>query len=244
MFGGKNLGWTVRRVMNRVGVDVVPYRHTRHPIARRLHLLSLHGIDLVLDVGANAGQYGRFLRNIGYTGHILSFEPLSTAFAVLQATAGADHAWQARRLAVGDREGTATLNVAGNSESSSFLPMLNAHVAAFPESRYVSTEEVPVTTVHRIVDELSPQAGLFLKIDTQGYERTVIEGAGPALERIRGVQLEMSIMPLYEGEMILPEAVSFMAQKGFVLMSLEPGASDQKTGQLLQVDGLFFRPAR
>jgi FkbM family methyltransferase len=225
-----------------VGVDVVPYRHTRHPIARRLRLMSQHGIELVLDVGANGGQCGRFLRNIGYAGRILSFEPLSTAFAALQKEIEGDPSWEARRAAVGDRRGTAVLNVAGNSESSSFLPMLPAHLAAFPESRYVAQEEVPMTTLADIISELPKGPGLFLKIDTQGYERQVLEGAGAALSEIRGVQIEMSITALYEGEMIMPAAMTFLAERGFVLMSLEPGASDQKTGQLLQVDGLFFRP--
>jgi FkbM family methyltransferase len=203
--------------------------------------MSEHGIDLVLDVGANGGQYGRFLRNIGYAGRICSFEPLSSAFAALTKASAGDPSWEVRRIAVGDRRGTAVLNVAGNSESSSFLPMLQAHLAAFPESRYVATEEVEMTTVADVIAELPKRAGLFLKIDTQGYERPVLEGAGKALDDVRGVQIEMSISPLYEGEMTMPAALTFMAERGFVLMALEPGASDQRTGQLLQVDGLFFR---
>jgi FkbM family methyltransferase len=236
-----DLTWKLRRSLNALGVDVVPFRHTRHPIARRRHLFAQHGIDLVLDVGANAGQYGRFLRHIGYQGAIVSFEPLSTAFESLRQAAAGDPTWETRRAAVGKQEGVAVLNVAGNSESSSLLPMLPAHLAAYPESRYTGTEQVPVTTLETVIAGLPDDRRIFLKVDTQGYERPVVEGAGAALQRIRGVQLEMSLVSLYEGEMLLADAIPFMAERGFVLMGFEPGASDSGSGQLLQVDGLFFR---
>lgn len=241
MISKTDVFWKLRRVLNRTGVDVVPYRHTRHPVARRIHLFSHYGIDLVLDVGANAGQYGRFLRNIGYTGRIASFEPLSSAFAALEHARAGDPLWDAQRVALSNQEGFATLNVAGNSESSSFLPMLPAHLAAFPESRYVNTERVPMTTLARVVAAVPADARVFLKVDTQGYERTVLEGAGAAWGRFSGVQLEMSLVPCYDGELLIHEMIAYMSGHGFVLMSLEPGSSDQRTGQLLQIDGLFFR---
>ena len=231
----------MRRAVNRLGLDVVPFRHTRHPIARRQALFSHHAIDLVLDVGGNVGQYGRFLRNVGYGGRILSFEPLSDAFRILQQTASRDPKWDVVRTAVGDRVGTVELNISLNSESSSILPMLSSHLAVSPESRYVGSEAVPLTTLEEILRTVAAERHIFLKVDTQGYERTVIEGAGEALSRIRGAQLEISLVPLYEGEALLPEIVSFMSSRGLTLMGLEPGFSDAQTGQLLQVDGLFFR---
>jgi FkbM family methyltransferase len=240
----RDIAWAVRRVLNRAGVDLVPYRHTRHPVARRLRLFSHYGIDLVIDVGANGGQYGRFLRSIGYEGAIISFEPLSSAFELLQRAAAADGNWEARRAALGEREGVATLNVSANSESSSILPMLPAHLAAYPESRSVGTEEVPLRTLAAVLAEIPEGRRIFVKVDTQGYERLVIEGAGPALSRIAGVQLEMSLIPLYQGEALIQEMIAFMAARGLTLMGLEPGSSDAQTGQLLQVDGLFFRAER
>jgi FkbM family methyltransferase len=225
-----------------MGLDVVPYRHTRHPIARRTRLFAQHGIDLVLDVGANAGQYGRFLRNIGYEGRIISFEPLSSAFAALEQTRRGDILWEAHRVALGDHDGSATLNVSGNSESSSLLSMLPAHLEAYPDSRYVAVEQVPMTTLAGVIGEAARGSRIFLKIDAQGYERQILEGARGELDRVTGVQVEMSIVPLYEGEPLMHQMIPFIADRGFILMSLEPGASDQRTGQLLQVDGLFFRP--
>jgi FkbM family methyltransferase len=238
------IAWRIRRVLNRLGVDVVPFGYSRHPIARRQHLFQQYGIDTVIDVGANGGQYGMFLRRVGYRGRIISFEPLSSAFAALKQTAADDPSWEINNLGIGDREGDATLNVSDNSESSSLLRMLPSHLESFPGSGYVATETITLTRLDRVLAGLAPTAGTFVKVDTQGYEMPVIESAGDALARVRGVQLEMSIVPLYEGERLMPEMVTYMAGKGFRLMSLEPGPGDSRTGQLLQLDGLFFRTDR
>jgi len=238
----QDLAWRARRLLNRAGLDVTSYRSTRHPIARRLRLFANHGINHVLDIGANAGQYGKFLRTIGYAGQIDSYEPLASAFESLKATAAADSKWAVHRSAVGDKAGRLTLNVSRNSECSSVLPMLDRQIEAYPDAVYVGTEEVDVQTIDGIVEKLPSSASLFLKVDTQGYERNVLEGARGCLARIRGVQLELSLVPLYQGESLMPEMVNFLKELGFVLMALEPGSSDEKTGQLLQFDGLFFRP--
>jgi FkbM family methyltransferase len=236
-----DLSWAVRRLLHRVGVDVVSYKPGRHALARRHFLFARHEIDCVVDVGANGGQYGSFLRRIGYRGRIVSFEPIASAFAALRAASSDDDAWEARNSALGEAEGSATINVSEDSESSSILDMLPSHLSAHPTSRYVRTETVPVTTLASVLAGLPSARGTFVKIDTQGYERHVILGAGHALKGVAGVQLEMSLVPLYAGEWLMPEMINFMKERGFVLMSLEPGTCHPQTGQLLQTDGLFFR---
>jgi hypothetical protein len=81
----------------------------------------------------------------------------------------------------------------------------------------------------------------FVKIDTQGFEPAVIRSAGTALRSVIGLQLELSLVSLYEGDALLPEMVRLLAAEGFALVSLEPGHADYTTGQLLQADGIFFR---
>ena len=184
------------------------------------------------------------MRRVGYRGQIISFEPLSSAFAKLESAAALDPHWEVHNLGVGNKEGVATLNVSANSESSSLLRMLPKHLQSFPESRYVTTETITLTTLEKVLSGLSPASRVFVKVDTQGYEIPVIDGAADSLAAVRGVQLEMSIVPLYEGERLMPEMVTYMAGKGLQLMGIEPGPGDSRTGQLLQVDGLFFRPDR
>ena len=236
------IAWKIRRLLHRLGVDVVPFGHSRHPIARRQHLFRQYQIDTVIDVGANGGQYGQFLRRIGYQGRIVSYEPLSSAFASLQVAAAGDPSWETHNLGIGKAEGSATLNVSDNSESSSLLRMLPSHLQSFPESRYIATETITLTTLEKALADIPTSARIFVKIDTQGYELPVIEGAGDSLKRVSGVQLEMSIVSLYEGETLMADMVNHMDRRGFRLMGLEPAPGDARTGQLLQVDGLFFRP--
>ena len=63
-----------------------------------------------------------------------------------------------------------------------------------------------------------------------------------ALSRVVGLQLELSMVPLYDGQPLIDDLIGSVRTMGFVLMSLEPDFYDQSTGQLLQADGIFFRP--
>src|SRR4051794_28941554 len=160
-----------KMLVHRAGFDV-----TRDTFKHRfVHQLHEHGIDAVLDVGANTGQFGRLLRQSGFTGRIHSVEPLQDAFQRLEVAARGEARWTVQRAAVGAAAGTLTMNVSGNSVSSSVLPMLDRHAAAAPSARYVAQEDVPAVTVDDIVGEhnLAPERTL-LKVDVQGYETAVL----------------------------------------------------------------------
>lgn len=211
-------------------------------LARRKLFLDEERIDVILDVGANAGQYALETRALGYTNRIVSFEPLTAAYTSLEREAAHDENWQAVNLALGDAAGSVEINIAGNSYSSSILPMLEEHERADPTSRYTDKETIRVERLDSIADEyLSSPDRAFMKIDTQGYEAKVLDGAVATLRRIRGVQLEMSLTPMYEGELLMSELVELMNAHGFQLHSLEAGFSDLGTGQVYQVDGIFRR---
>lgn len=239
-----NVRALLKRLVRKTGFDVVRYNARSSPVARRLRLFQQYGIDLVFDVGANTGGYALDLRSTGYRGRIVSFEPLSSAFAQLEARAGRDPKWEVVQAGLGREPGRKTIHVARNSESSSFLEMRPRHVEAYPQAAYVGAEDVVIDRL----DDVFPRyyrrgEQVYLKIDTQGYERHVLYGAQASLPSITGVQLEMSLVPLYEGEPRLVDLVTYLEERGFALMSLEPVIEDPTTGQLLQVDGLFFRPA-
>jgi len=232
----------LRRVVRSLGFDVVRYDPRTHPFARLMRLLEHHGIDLIFDVGANTGQYGEEMRTLGYTGRLVSFEPLSAAFVQLQQRAAADPQWDTFNLALGATKDTATIHVAQNLQSSSLLEMLPAHVHAAPDSAYIAEEKIRVDTLQAMVGAYRrPGERLLVKADTQGFERQVVEGAGDALGDIVGFQLELSLVPLYKDGPLAADMIRLMDNLGFTLMGLEPAYSDGDTGQLLQVDGLFFR---
>ena len=83
----------------------------------------------------------------------------------------------------------------------------------------------------------------MVKIDTQGFEKNVIDGAIKNLNNIKIIQLEMSIIELYKGEMLFQQMTQYLEDRGFVLISLENGFSNSTTGELLQVDGIFVNKA-
>ena len=132
----------VRRIARRRGYDVVEYPGTS--FRRRLKLMRHFQVDLVLDIGADTGEYVAKLRRYGYEGWVVSFEPLPSSFAELRYNAGTDPLWETANFALGERDGRAALHIAGNAHSSSLHDMLPAHVEAAPQSAYVDAEEVDV----------------------------------------------------------------------------------------------------
>ena len=234
----------VKGLARQFGVDIVRFHPEASVSAQVLAVLRHLDIDLVLDVGANTGQYGQSLREAGYRGRIVSFEPLTSAHAALQRNTAGDVRWTIHpRCAIGDRDCEITINIAGNSVSSSVLPMLAKHAEAAPESRYVGRETVPLSRLDSAAAAYLPNArGVYLKIDTQGFEAPVLAGAAEMLLRCRAVQLELSLVPLYEGQQLWQHFLSEFAAKGFELWTLLPGFVDVESGRTLQTDAIFVRP--
>lgn len=243
----------IRQFIRQLGFDIVKYYpsafdrakaiDTQRKGSRFLKLLTLYEVDLVLDVGANIGQYAQGLIEIGYQGKIVSFEPLSSAYEKLVIASKNYPNWEvAERCAVGNTTGEATINISGNSQSSSILGILPAHVDAAGRSAYIDSEVVKVRRLDELVSHcFSNFQAPFLKIDTQGYEDRVLQGASGILPSIRGMFLEMSLVPLYEDQVLFEEMLSNINEMGFSLYNLTPGFYDYRTGRLLQVMGTFFR---
>jgi FkbM family methyltransferase len=234
----------VKTMALKMGVELRRYNAVESPTARLAHQMTMHGIDLALDVGANDGGYGRLLRSLHYAGDILSFEPLSSAHTALQRATEKDPHWfVASRMALGETDGEIQINIAGNSASSSILPMADLHRAAAPVSAYVGSEEVPLHRLDTIDHPAIARAGaMLLKIDTQGYEMPVLRGAIALLPKVKGIQLELSTAVLYEGQTTYMDVIQWLQSHGYALWNLLPGFTDPESGRMLQFDGIFFRP--
>lgn len=233
----------VRRTANRVGLDITRHRPAASPAGRLAAMLATHHVDVVLDAGANIGQFALALRGAGYRGRIVSFEPLPEAWRQLGRAARRDPHWEVpAAVALGATDGEVEINIAGNSVSSSILEMLDSHASAAPQSRYVARERVPLRRLDAVApDHVAPGDTPFLKIDTQGYETQVLDGAGQWLERVAGLQLELSLVPLYAGQALYRDLLDRLDAAGFELWALWPGFTDPASGRMLQVDAAFFR---
>lgn len=206
-------------------------------------MLHHHNVDLIFDVGANVGQFAMALRGAGYRGRIVSFEPLASAYHELLVRSRRDVTWHiADRQAIGGTEGSVEIHVAGNSVSSSTLAMLPAHSAAALDSGYVGMETVALATLDQAALPYAVnESRLFLKIDTQGTEDQVLDGAPHVLQHSLGVQLELSLLPLYEGQQLFDQLDARLLALGFHRWAITPVFSDGQSGRMLQVDGIYFR---
>jgi FkbM family methyltransferase len=236
---------TIKKLSRSLGIDLKRYNIQTSEAAKMQRLLAYHNIDLVFDVGANIGQYAKSLRDLGYSGRIVSFEPLSSAYSQLKAVSEKDPLWEiAPQAAIGNQEGEIIINIAGNSQSSSALPMLDAHLGAAPQSAYSGSETVKLSRLDTLAKDYikSETKSIFLKIDVQGLEKQVIEGATAILPSIKGIKLELSLVPLYEGQVLFKEMIDIIEKLGYELYGIEPGFTAEKTGRMLQMDGIFFKP--
>lgn len=236
-----------RRIAAAAGYDLVSRRKPREPLAQLVHTLGLFGVGAVVDVGANEGQYATALRAHGWAGPIVSVEPIPEVHARLAARAAADPAWTVLPpMALGAEDGgTAVLEVSAESDMSSLLPQGGLLRRISPTAAVTRRIEVPLRRLDRI-DLLLPGGtaagrGLFLKLDVQGAEALVIEGAAGLMPRVVGLQAEMALVPLYEGEASWRDTVARLEAAGFALHLLLPGYYERKLGRQLQADGVFYR---
>jgi FkbM family methyltransferase len=208
-----------------------------------VRILEHHGIDAVLDVGANVGQYATRLRQGGWGGRIVSFEPLPDAHAALEKVAAPDALWEiAPRMALGAGAGTVSLNVSAESDMSSALPFVPEMADLLDSAAYTGTVTAPLARLDEVFGEYAGNTGrVLLKIDTQGTEAAVLEGASGVLDRIYGIQLELSIVPVYQGERTYLDMIAALGELGFQPALFIPGYFNQRSARLISMDGVFIR---
>ncbi|HUT49496.1 MAG TPA: FkbM family methyltransferase [Alphaproteobacteria bacterium] len=230
-----------RKLLRRIGLDYVkaPIAHWQRIAA----MLDDAGVTVLLDVGANEGQYVGYLRAAGWSGRVVSFEPVAAAHAKLTANAARDADWQvAPAMALGAADGQAEITVSKETDMSSLLPLRDEILRVSPSSAAAGTEIVAVRTLDRVfADYIGADDRAFLKIDTQGYERAVLDGAAATLPRLAGLQVELSLTPLYQGEGDWRALVDRIEAAGFALSFVLPGYYDRHLKRMLQFDGVFMR---
>jgi FkbM family methyltransferase len=233
----------IRRLARALGWELQRFQHSYGEARVLTDFLRFTHPDAVLDVGANLGQFGDQLLSLGFRGKLVSFEANPAVHRRLVEHARARSAsWTvAPCAAIGSRRGSTDLNISGNVLSSSVLAMRETHVSAAPTSKYVDRQTVALERLDQLAQDCVPRdARLFIKIDTQGYEMEVLKGATALLPQTVGLQVELSLVPLYEGAPAFMEMVAFLQTIGFELFGLVPMFRDT-TGRLLQADGYFTR---
>jgi FkbM family methyltransferase len=225
----------LRSAFRSVGYDLSGTRPGRQ------EFLKSRSIDTIIDVGANEGQFAHEVRDRGYTGSIISFEPIRDIYARLVDSFANDSLWKGYNLGVSNKSGEAVIGV---SELNVFSSMhkLRAAASKFDErSKVVRVETITTTTLDALADEIKGKR-IFLKIDTQGHERECLEGIGKLEKRVEGVQLELPLSALYDNVWNFHEALGFMKQLGFIPCMFSPVSYHKNDAvAMVEVDCTFRR---
>ena len=212
---------------------------------RNAMLFKGQGITHVIDIGANTGQFAESLYDFGYQGKVISFEPVGSAYRELQARASRYPDWLvAERCAIGSQDGEIEINVSDDTVFSSILPIKDSYVAHNRKSRILRQEKTPIYRLDSIIQQYIPEADarIMLKIDTQGYEKEVLDGASETLQRAQGLKIEIPLYAIYEHtQFAFYDILGLTKGLGFQPFSFHVEGVDLDTGRVNTIDGVFFK---
>jgi len=240
----------VRTLSARVGYPIIPqWRLEKWDQSSHLaQLFAMLAIDCVLDVGANIGQYREFLRlQLDYRDDIVSFEPVGEMYDVIARAAATDPRWSVHRLALGEADQPATINVFAERTLTSLLPRNEEGLRSMGYDKYVReteldrTEEVEVRRLDGLIDAIAPaERRIFLKSDTQGYDMQVMRGAAACIDRILAIQIELPVREIYQGAGNYLDALAELTDMGFDPTAFFPVQRDS-TLRTVNVDAVMVR---
>lgn len=195
----------------------------------------------VIDVGANVGQFAVACKKIFPSATVHSFEPLPECVVKLKRHLSKFADVYVYPIALGEQSGEVMFHVNSHSHSSSILALGERHHRAFPHARETHTIKVPLSTLDFEMKSISMKGPVLLKLDVQGYEPQVLEGATETLKRVDYVLLEASFRPMYEGEKTFMPIARAMEERGFEFLRPIAWLNDPRSGEVLQADALFAR---
>ena len=207
------------------------------PFTSIVRNLEKSKVSNVIDIGANVGQFGLDIRRHGFQGQIISYEPVLETFDSLTQTMKQHQPWKAFQLGLGSAESERTINISGNAGlSSSILEMGSLHLENFPDSATVAKQNISISTIDKQLEVLGLQPQeIMLKLDVQGFEAEVLKGASQSLSKIPLCFLEVSITPLYEGEISFLPILLELSKFGHEVIDVFRGIK-ANDGKLLQLD--------
>ena len=226
--------------LNPMGLTLERFFGKNLELRKAIQFANERNVDLLLDVGANRGQYAESILKAGFQGNILSFEPVTEAYNILQNKSDYHWNWDVyEKCAIGAKEGFREIAISQNEYSSSFLNVNKEHLSVAPQALCHKKETVKVITLDSAASHISGH-NLFLKIETQGYEDRVLLGAAEIiLKKTRLIQIELSLLELYADSLTIERTIPLLRRLGFEPLFFSPGFTDRETNEIQQIEGFF-----
>jgi len=238
----KKIKKTIKLIFNLLGLEIMKWSPNLALDLLVKDLIQRHEIDLILDVGANNGQFGLMLREIGYKGKIISFEPTKSAYEKLLLTSENDSNWRCINSAAGMKAEKKEINVYSSSLFSSFYkPSCYGADTFEKELGKFTTEIVDVVTLNDFLNALRDgHKNIFLKMDTQGHDVSVFKGANLHYKKIKLLLSEISISQIYNGMPSYRDALAEFENHNYFLAGLFP-MNFNRDGSLVEMDALLVK---
>lgn len=198
-------------------------------------------IDVLIDGGANCGQYALWARQCGFHERIISFEAAPSTFELLSEAASSDGSWECRNVALGPEDGEIMLHLSSSSLGSSVFQPTDYHLRAWPDDVEAGMERVRMRSLTSLWHELDCDGRrIYLKLDVEGFELPVLEGAGSVLDHVALLEVELPLVGMYQNAPTFKDILDFLMGRGFSIVALEQNhGGDKETGQMLMIDGIF-----
>jgi FkbM family methyltransferase len=198
------------------------------------------GLDTVVDIGANRGQFALCARRLFPASQIYSFEPLQRPAQTYLKNFAKDPGAKLFNAAIAAESGQAEMHVSRWDVSSSLLPIAQAQHDNFPFTEESRLETVTTTTLSACLGAEAIAGRALLKLDVQGFEMSALRGCEDMLGRFDYVYVEASFIELYVGQALASDIIAFLLARRFRLISVA-NLSSGRSQRPIQADFLFAR---
>ncbi len=216
----------VKHIAQRFGIAVSRYPAPGSFQRDLLNYLAQMEINVVLDIGGYIGNYAKNLRDTGYQGRIISFEPVPSSYQQLHRAMQNDPLWSGIMIGLSNENLQTHINTHARGDFNSLLPLReDAGQAYSVDPARWSQTPIQLKRLDAVLPELidgiqSPR--IFMKIDTQGHDLKVVEGASGVLGMVVGLQSELPAVEIYDGMFSMATMLSYYANCGFVPTGFYP----------------------
>jgi FkbM family methyltransferase len=247
----RGVALSARDFARRHGVSIERYPPPGSLQHNLIQIIKALNINCVIDVGAHCGEYATTLRTVvHYDGRVVSFEPATLAYSQLIEVMKDDPNWRGIKMALGSEPGQAELSIIGEGKHANFSSFHDPN--EFAKNRFgstiskVGTETVEVQRLDLLLDEITAgieKPRVLLKIDTQGHDLSVIQGAGDRINDIAAVLLEAPTLPIYDDVPTMDVLLVEMRNRGFDPCNIFPVIRTSDWLRMIEFDCTFVNRA-